>query len=55
MIRDDVGPDMIMDRIAMQMDQKEKCLKADFVIDNSGNVDLIPQIEMMLEKAKSVR
>lgn len=55
MIRDGVGSDKIMDRIAIQMDQRQKCLKADFVIDNSGNIDLLPQIELMLEKAKSVR
>jgi dephospho-CoA kinase len=53
--RDGVGPDKIMERIKMQMDQEKKCQKADFVIDNSGKVDIIPQIELMLEKARNVR
>lgn len=52
MIRDGVEADKILDRIKIQMDQEQKCKKADFVIDNSGNVGIMQQIDLMLERAR---
>jgi dephospho-CoA kinase len=50
--RDKTTREAVVERINNQMDQVEKCSKADFVIVNDGVQALEPQIDALLEKCK---
>lgn len=52
MERDKTTREAVVERINNQMDQAEKCSKADFVIVNDGVQALEPQIDALLEKCK---
>ena len=52
MERDKTTREAVVARINNQMDQAEKCSKADFVIVNDGVQALEPQIDALLEKCK---
>ena len=52
MERDKTTREAVVARINNQMDQTEKCSKADFVIVNDGVQALEPQIDALLEKCK---
>ncbi len=52
MERDKITREAVVERINNQMDQAEKCSKADFVIVNDGVQALEPQIDALLEKCK---
>ena len=52
MERDKTTREAVLERINNQMDQVEKCSKADFVIVNDGVQALEPQIDALLEKCK---
>ena len=52
MERDKTTREAVVERINNQMDQTEKCSKADFVIVNDGVQALEPQIDALLEKCK---
>ena len=52
MERDKTTREAVVERINNQMDQAEKCSKADFVIVNDGLQALEPQIDALLEKCK---
>ena len=52
MERDKTTREAVVERINNQMDQVEKCSKADFVIVNDGVQALEPQIDALLEKCK---
>ncbi len=52
MERDTTTREAVVARINNQMDQTEKCSKADFVIVNDGVQALEPQIDALLEKCK---
>ena len=52
MERDKTTREAVVERINNQMDQAEKCNKADFVIVNDGVQALEPQIDALLEKCK---
>lgn len=52
MERDKTTREAVVERINNQMDQAEKCSKADFVIVNDGVQALDPQIDALLEKCK---
>ncbi len=52
MERDKTTREAVLERINNQMDQAEKCSKADFVIVNDGVQALEPQIDALLEKCK---
>lgn len=44
MLRDQVSRQQVLDRISKQMSEEEKLPLADYVIDNSGQVAVIPQV-----------
>ena len=50
--RDNVAREDVIRRIENQMDQAEKCSRADFVIVNDGVQALEPQIDALIEKCK---
>lgn len=52
MERDKVAREAVMERINNQMDQAEKCSRADFVIVNDGSQPLEPQIDDLIDKCK---
>lgn len=52
MERDKTTREAVVERINNQMDQAEKCSKADFVIVNDGVQALETQIDALLEKCK---
>ena len=52
MERDKVAREAVMERINNQMDQAEKCSRADFVIVNDGSQPLEPQIDALIDKCK---
>lgn len=52
MKRDNTPREAVLDRIRNQMDQEEKCGKADFVIVNDDVRALEPQIDELIEKCK---
>ena len=52
MERDKTTRDAVVARINNQMDQAEKCSRADFVIVNDGVQALEPQIDALIEKCK---
>ena len=52
MERDKTTREAVVERINNQMDQAEKCSKADYVIVNDGVQALEPQIDALLEKCK---
>ena len=52
MERDKTTREAVVERINNQMDQAEKCGKADFVIVNDGVQALEPQIDALLDKCK---
>lgn len=52
MKRDGTTRDKITERINQQMDQAEKCSKADFVIMNDDTSDIDSQIDSILENLK---
>lgn len=52
MARDGVGRESVERRMASQMPQQEKCLRADFVIENDGVHDLNSQIDAVIDKCK---
>ena len=53
MMRDNSAREAVLERINSQMDQTEKCGKADFVILNDGQHALEPQIDALLDKCKN--
>ena len=50
--RDNVAREDVIRRIENQMDQADKCSRADFVIVNDGVQALEPQIDALIEKCK---
>ena len=50
--RDNTTEQAVIARINSQMDQEEKCCRADFVIVNDDVQSLEPQIDAMIEKCK---
>jgi len=50
MQRDKVSREQVMDRISKQMPEEKKLQLADFVIDNSGQVAVIPQVLALHER-----
>ncbi len=52
--RDGVAEQAVVARINSQMDQKEKCRLADFVIVNDDVRDLAPQIEALLDNVRKL-
>lgn len=52
MKRDNTPREAVLERIRNQMDQEEKCGKADFVIVNDDVRALEPQIDELIEKCK---
>ena len=50
--RDNVTEQAVVARINSQMDQEEKCRKADFVIVNDNVQALEPQIDALIDKCK---
>ncbi len=50
MQRDGVGEELIRERMACQMPQREMELLADILIDNNGKTALLPQINNFLEE-----
>ena len=52
MKRDNAPREAVLERIRNQMDQEEKCGKADFVIVNDDVQALEPQIDELIEKCK---
>ena len=50
--RDNTTEQAVIARINSQMDQEEKCRKADFVILNDDVQPLEPQIDALVEKCK---
>ena len=50
--RDNTTEQAVVARINSQMDQEEKCRRADFVIVNDDVQSLEPQIDAMIEKCK---
>lgn len=54
MARDGVGRESVARRISSQMPQQEKCLRADFVIENDGVHDLDSQIGAVIDKCKKL-
>jgi len=50
MQRDKVSREQVLDRISKQMPEEKKLELADFVIDNSGQVAVIPQVLALHER-----
>lgn len=56
MIRDGLNRDAIMDRVHRQMSAEDKRLRADYIIDNSGNLEnLYMQVDQLLERSRNER
>lgn len=53
MKRDHVNEQQIRDRIAMQLDDEEKRLRADFTVINDGTQPLVPQLSHILKQLKT--
>lgn len=51
--RDGASEEQVRARIATQMDDEEKCLRADFTVVNDGVRPLIPQLTEMIELLKT--
>ena len=56
MIRDGLNRDAIMVRVHRQMSAEDKRLRADYIIDNSGNLEnLYMQVDQLLERSRNER
>ena len=56
MTRDGLNRDAIMDRVHRQMSAEDKRLRADYIIDNSGNLEnLYMQVDQLLERSRNER
>ena len=52
--RDNTTSDQVISRMKNQWSEEKKTELADFVIDNSGNDLVIPQIEIIISKINSI-
>ncbi len=52
--RDNKTPEQVALRISLQWSDEQRVALADFTVDNSGSVPLVPQIDNILQKIKTV-
>lgn len=53
--RDGVTVEKVMARMENQMDDREKCRKSDFILSTDGEVMVMEQIDLIIEKLENIK